>query len=84
MANVQETEDALVAFVCRNYLVETDEFSRGESLVDQGVIDSFGLVEIAAFMEKKFGVKVESAEMNRANFGSITKMATFICGKSAP
>ena len=71
-------EEALVGFICRNFLVEADEFDHDLSLVDQGVIDSFGLIEISAFMEREFAIKVDEADMNRANFGSITKMAAFV------
>jgi acyl carrier protein len=71
-------EEALVGFICRNFLVEPEDIRRDLSLVDQGVIDSFGLIEIAAFMEREFAIKVGETDMNRANFGSITKMAAFI------
>lgn len=71
-------EDNLVTFICRNFMVEPDEFSLDESLVDQGVIDSFGLVEISAFMEHEFNINVTEDDMNRENFGSVKKMVAFI------
>jgi acyl carrier protein len=74
----QNIEGRLVAFICRNFMVEPGEFSLEESLVDQGVIDSFGLVESSAFMEREFGVIVAQTDMNRANFGSVKKMVAFI------
>ena len=33
-------------------MVEPDELNLEDSLVDQGIIDSIGLVEIAAFMKR--------------------------------
>ena len=57
MITDQEVEKKLVAFICDNFMVEPDEFNYEESLVDQGVIDSIGLVEISAFMEQEFGIK---------------------------
>jgi len=74
----KDIEDKLVAFVCRNFMVEPGEFSLEASLIDQGVIDSFGLVEISAFMEREFDIKIIENDMNRANFGSVKKMAAFI------
>ena len=71
-------EDKLVAFICRNFMVEPGEFSLEESLVDQGVIDSFGLVEISAFMEHECGINVSEDDMNREDFGSVKKMVAFI------
>lgn len=74
----QEIGKKLVGFICRNFMVEPDEFSLEESLVDQGVIDSFGLVECSAFMNREFCITVEQKDMNRANFGSVRKMAAFV------
>ena len=73
-----EIQEALIDFVCNSFFVQRDDFDHGESLIDQGVIDSFGLVEIADFMGKKFGITVKEEDMIRDNFGSIHKMATFI------
>ena len=79
--NIDEIENELIFFVCRNFIIEADEFSREESLVDQGVVDSFGLVEISAFMERDFGIVVAESDMNRGNFGSIKKMVAYIDSK---
>jgi acyl carrier protein len=78
MSTDKDIEGKLVAFICRNFMVETEEFNLEESLVDQGVIDSMGLVEIAAFMEREFGMVVVEDDMNREHFGSVNKMVTFI------
>ena len=77
-------EDNLVTFICRNFMVEPGEFSLEESLVDQGVIDSFGLVEISAFMEHEFNMNVSEDDMNRENFGSVKKMVAFIIRTVTP
>lgn len=71
-------EDKLIKFICSNFMVEPDEFSLEDSLVDQGVIDSIGLVEIAAFMKREFDIEVSEENMTRENFGSVKKMAMYI------
>jgi acyl carrier protein len=78
MLTDKDIHNKLVTFICRNFMVEPDEFSLEESLVDQGVIDSFGLVEISAFMQNEFGMNVTEDDMNRENFGSVKKMVVFI------
>jgi acyl carrier protein len=77
MANDDYQAD-LLGFVCRNFLVEADEIDVGSSLVDQGIIDSFGLIEIATFMKSRYGISTEESEMNKANFGSIAAMAGYV------
>lgn len=83
MSPDKDIEEKLVAFICRSYMVESGEFRLDASLVDQGVIDSVGLLEISAFMEKEFGIVVQEAEMTRENFGSVKKMTAFILGGMA-
>lgn len=83
MPNEQDIENQLIAFICRNYMVEADEFSLEESLVDQGVIDSIGLLEISGFMEQAFGIEVREKDMSRENFGTVKKMVSFIIRMSS-
>ncbi len=82
MLTEKEIQDKLVAFICESFMVEPDEFNLEESLVDQGVIDSIGLVEISAFIEEAFGIKVAETDMTRQNFGSVNKMVAFIVSKN--
>ena len=74
----QEIQDKLLGFITRNFCVEKDDIDLETSLVDQGVIDSFGLIEICSFMEGKFSITVTEDLMNRNNFGSVLKMVNFI------
>ena len=74
----QETMDQFLDFVSRNFLVEKEEIELDKSLIDEGIIDSFGLLEIASFIEKEFGIIVAEEQMNRDNFGSALKIVDFI------
>jgi acyl carrier protein len=65
-------------FLCKNFMVEEDEIDVETSLIDQGIIDSFGLIEIASFIEQKADVKVGEGQMTRENFGSFNKIVEFI------
>jgi len=75
--DAKEIQASLVEFVCRNFLVDEGEFAVDRSLIDQGIIDSFGLVEIAAHLRKKYGIETDKGEMTRENFGSIVKMSEY-------
>lgn len=63
-------------------MVERDEIDLAKSMIDEGIIDSFGLVEIATFMEEEFSMAVEEDDMNRENFGSVLKIVDFIYRKT--
>jgi acyl carrier protein len=50
----------------------------GVSLVDEGILDSFGLAELVAVIEQTYGVKVPDSDLALANFESIDKIAAWI------
>jgi acyl carrier protein len=49
-----------------------------DSLLDRGLIDSAGILDVVAFIEEAFGVRVDDAEITPENFDSIDGMADFI------
>ena len=74
----QDVQEKLLDFLTRNFMVERQEIDLSKSLIDEGVIDSFGLIEISTFMESEFGISVQEDDMIRSNFGSVLKMVDFI------
>ena len=73
-----EIKHKLIEFLCINFIVEEDEIDMNESLIDQGIIDSFGLVEIAAYLEKDLGQPIRQEQMIRENFGSVNNIVRFM------
>ena len=74
----EEILERLLNFITRCFMVERDEIDLDESMVDEGIIDSFGLIEIASFMEEEFGMKIGEEDMIRENFGSVNRIVNFI------
>lgn len=74
----QEIQDKLLAFITSSFMVEREEIDLDKSMIDEGIIDSFGLIEIASFMEKEFNMNVNEEQMIRSNFGSVHKIVDFI------
>jgi acyl carrier protein len=50
----------------------------GVSLVDEGILDSFGLAELVSLVERVYGVKVPDADLSLATFDSIDKIAAYV------
>lgn len=78
-ANVRR---ALIGFVTRSFNVIEKDIELDRSLIEQGVIDSFGLVEITGFIEQQFSVTVREEDMTRETFGSLNKMARFVAARA--
>jgi len=50
----------------------------GEDLLEQGILDSIGIMKLIVFIEENFGIKVEDEEIIPENFQSLSSMVTFV------
>ena len=70
------------AFITSNfYVADPSTLADDASLLDQGIIDSTGVLEIIMFLEDTFGFKVEDSEMLPENLDSIENIASFVARK---
>lgn len=53
-----------------------------ESLVESGVIDSTGILELIEFLESEFGIQVEDSETVPANLDGVGRLTEFVNRKS--
>ena len=66
-------------FVIKNFIFEDDGSLTPEtSFLDNGIIDSTGVLELIAFVEETYGIKVEDHEIIPENFDSIRNIASFV------
>jgi acyl carrier protein len=72
-------------FVTTNfYVADPKTLEDSTSLLDHGIIDSTGVLEVIMFVETAFGVTVEDAEMLPENLDSIERIAAFVERKKVP
>jgi acyl carrier protein len=74
----------------RQYVLDKLLFGRTEvvvggdtSFLESGIIDSTGVLELVAFLEEEFHVKVEDEDLIPANLDSVNAVTRFIESKSA-
>ena len=68
-----------------SYIVEQFLFGEGGdgltadvSLLDRGIIDSTGVLELAAYLEEEFGVKVRDEDLVPENFDTISNLSAYV------
>jgi len=78
------TEAKIKSFILENFLFTDDESAIGndESLLDRGVIDSTGVMEVILFLEEEFGVQVQDDEIIPENLDSISNIKRFVESKA--
>lgn len=82
---MSSVESDLRAFVAENFMYGGDASSlpAERSLIEEGLIDSTGVLELVSFLEEQFGIEVGDAEIVPANLDSIAAITAFVEGKRA-
>lgn len=69
-------------FIVENFLFGRDNsFSNEDSFIEMGLLDSTGVLELIAFLEKRHGIKMEDAEIVPENLDSIHRISLFVTKK---
>jgi acyl carrier protein len=78
-----QIREELTEFIVTNYLFGDAARSPrdDDSLVEEGIIDSTGILELIEFLESHFEVEVSESEVVPDNLGSISNLTEFIMNK---
>jgi acyl carrier protein len=79
-----EIRETLREFMGDNYLFgDTDRLPGDEeSLLETGIVDSTGILELIEFLEDRFGIEVAESETVFENLGSIGGLTRFVLAKT--
>lgn len=75
-----EIEAQVRSYIEDNFLFREDRssLSDSESLIEAGLIDSTGILELVAFLEEQFKIDVADADLVPANFDSINTIVAYV------
>lgn len=67
----------------RTFLIENFLFGRSEMLTDDvpllgNIIDSTGVIELVVFVQERFTIAVDDAEVTTDNLGSVKNVVAFV------
>jgi acyl carrier protein len=75
------TRERIRGFICDTFFV--DDFSDEDSFLRKGLIDSTGMMELVAFIESEFHVKLDDKELVPENLDSLARVTAFVERKQA-
>jgi len=79
---VNDVAKSLREFIKENFLFgEEATFSDDDSFLEQGIIDSTGVLELVAFLEEQYEITVADEELVPDNLDSISNLLRFIASK---
>ena len=67
-------------FVVANFLFGVDDgrLTTDESFLENGIIDSTGVLELVGFIEQTYAIKVRDEELVPENLDSLGKVSAFV------
>jgi acyl carrier protein len=78
-------EESLVAGRIRTFLARQFPLTKNvrdeQPLLEAGLIDSLGILEVVSFLEKEFKIAVADDDLLPENFGSVHNLAKFVTNK---
>ncbi|MFN0130762.1 MAG: phosphopantetheine-binding protein [Verrucomicrobiales bacterium] len=80
---MNEFRSQLRCFLVEHFLFGVDNgLADGDSLLERGVLDSTGVLELVSHLEESYGFKVTDDELVPDNFDSIDSLVQFVQRKA--
>jgi acyl carrier protein len=76
--------DLIRAYILENFLFTDDggQLHDEASFLEEGIVDSTGVLELVMFVEQTFGITVEDEEIVPENFDSLERLSRYVRLKS--
>ena len=75
-------KDVILDFIRREYLDEDDaddlELDEHTPLISSGIVDSFSMVSLKRFLEKKYEITIPDEEATPATFDTVTSIIDLV------
>lgn len=76
-----DNKEALTTFIVKEIINEDTKLENNEQLLEAGIIDSFGIIKLIAFIEEEFGIKLNNDDLMPENFNNIQTISEMISTK---
>jgi acyl carrier protein len=74
-----DIKDKVRGFIISNfYVADPAALKDDASLLDAGIVDSTGVLEVISFIEGEFGITVDDAEMIPENLDAVNHITAFV------
>lgn len=81
---MNEMKEKIRIFIVENFLFgKANGLGDDSSFLDEGIIDSTGILELVSFLEEQYGIRVEDEELVPENLDSINNVVVYLESKTA-
>ena len=77
---MESVETSIRRYVLETFLFTEDEsqLSNDASFLEEGIVDSTGILELVMFVEETFSIVVKDEEVVPENFDSVERLARYV------
>jgi acyl carrier protein len=78
-----DTKEQIRQYLAQNFLFSNNglDLKDDASFLEEGIVDSTGVLEMVMFVEETFNIEVNDDEIVPDNFDSVNALAAFIARK---
>ena len=81
---MNEKKEIIKTFIVENFLFGSEDGLEDKtSFLEEGIIDSTGILELVTFLEEEFSITIEDEELVPENLDSINNVTAFLESKIA-
>ena len=78
-AAADDTAELIHGFIKQRFpLASSKELTQELSLLDSGIVDSLGVLDLVGFIEEQFGIEAQDDDLVPENFDSIDALTRFV------
>lgn len=78
-----ETEGIIYEYLAKRF-PKVATWDAGTSLLDSGIIDSLGVLELMTFVSEKFGIELEDGDFDPRHLATPGQLVQFILSRRRP
>lgn len=75
---MDEMEKTILDYVKREYLEEDQEITPDTPLISSGIVDSFSMVSLKRFLEKKYSISIPDDRATPEAFDTVNKICQLV------
>jgi acyl carrier protein len=77
---VMQIEPQIRQYLAENFLFSDNgyELENEASFLEEGIVDSTGVLELVMFVEETFGITVQDEEIVPQNFDSVSQLSAYV------
>jgi len=78
-------KNEIKSYIVENFMFSENgnELAEDASFLEEGIVDSTGVLELVMFVEETFNIAVEDQEIVPENFDSVGQLAAYVRRKSS-